>query len=196
MRERAAEIADIFRLVVARWSRENAPKCTLGALNDLVDTLLSSLPPVRGEQETAEPAKWTDGPYANSPSRFDCLECMMRGIAVDEDGCCKSCGHDAERIGLCKTLHVPAPVRAEAAKTEPLCRCQPGVCLLHPSLETCGMRERSSPVREAEPLKALVDEFRALANQYRPLNASFAYAYDSAADKLSAALEGAATKGQ
>lgn len=33
----------------------------------------------------------------------------------------------------------------------PLCRCLPETCLLHPSLSTCGMRDRASP-REVVPI--------------------------------------------
>lgn len=119
-RERAKQIDDRHsdeyyrRLIATLREPPNASWAEImETAADCIEDLAFALPPVRAEGETAEPAKWTDGPYANSPSRFDCLECMMRGIAVDEDGCCKSCGHDAERIGLCKTLHVSAPVRAE-----------------------------------------------------------------------------------
>lgn len=31
---------------------------------------------------------------------------------------------------------------------EPLCRCPSNECLLHPSLKTCGMRERTPPIPE------------------------------------------------
>ena len=34
------------------------------------------------------------------------------------------------------SITAPAP----AAPTEALCRCEPGVCLLHPTLTTCGLR--------------------------------------------------------
>lgn len=34
---------------------------------------------------------------AERPNRFDCAECG-RGIAVDEDGCCRSCGADATPV--------------------------------------------------------------------------------------------------
>lgn len=31
------------------------------------------------------------------PCRFDCVDCG-RGVAVDEDGCCVTCGHDTDRV--------------------------------------------------------------------------------------------------
>lgn len=41
-----------------------------------------------------------------------------------------------------------------ADTTEPLCRCDPGVCWLHPSLTTCGMRERSAFINN-EPVEGM-----------------------------------------
>lgn len=35
---------------------------------------------------------------AIKPNRFDCPACKSYGVAVDEDGCCRSCGADAVEI--------------------------------------------------------------------------------------------------
>lgn len=45
----------------------------------------------------------------NKHHRFDCRECGA-GIAVDEDGCCTTCGADAEPRG-------PSPIMQRAFET-------------------------------------------------------------------------------
>ena len=41
---------------------------------------------------------WYDGLNASGSHRFDCHECRVRGVIVDEEGCCRTCGHDAARV--------------------------------------------------------------------------------------------------
>lgn len=45
--------------------------------------------------------------------------------------------------------HVLAPNPAMRSRAESLCRCQPGHCLLHPSLTTCSLREGSNMERNS-----------------------------------------------
>jgi len=51
--------------------------------------------PLRGAPFGAEPER-PETPKRRH--RFDCAACGQ-GIAVDEDGCCRMCGHDAQVIG-------------------------------------------------------------------------------------------------
>ena len=60
----------------------------------------AALPPV--------PETPGDGPGANRPCRFDCDECRVRGVVVDEDGCCKGCGYDARPVSS-PLRETPAP---------------------------------------------------------------------------------------
>jgi hypothetical protein len=52
----------------------------------------------------------------------------------------------ARAVRITSAIRVePADVNAaRAAAPGPLCRCPVGVCYLHPSLTTCGMRERAA----------------------------------------------------
>jgi hypothetical protein len=51
--------------------------------------------------------------------------------------------------GSRRVVVTEAEIRARAAAPEPLCRCPAGVCYLHPSLTTCGMRERAAAPEES-----------------------------------------------
>lgn len=60
-----------------------------------------------------------------TPWRFDCIDCGV-GIAVDEDGCCKTCGRDAvvikdgvpdySMVAAGDESHDDAALQAELAK--------------------------------------------------------------------------------
>lgn len=50
----------------------------------------------------AAPA-WADGLNAGGSHRFDCPSCRVRGVVVDEDGCCKTCGDEAVRVAAQET---------------------------------------------------------------------------------------------
>lgn len=70
--------------------------------------------------ETAPPVV-SDGIGARLSHRFDCDECHVRGVIVDEDGCCQGCGHDARRVQV-PVPPVP-PVRETAAPALTCCAC-------------------------------------------------------------------------
>jgi hypothetical protein len=48
---------------------------------------------------------------APKPNRFDCGECQTQGVAVDEDGCCRTCGSDAKIVVAEALAPAPLPYR-------------------------------------------------------------------------------------
>lgn len=100
-------------------------EATVALLRDVLALLPAEAPP---EEPTLR------------PNRYDCAECG-KGIAVDEDECCRSCGEDAERVletpvdlmqclrealekaNTTKAAEAPRPQETDRASEADKCKC-------------------------------------------------------------------------
>jgi len=86
------------------------------------------------------------GKNAYGSHRFDCENCRVRGVVVDEDGCCQGCGHDARRV-----VAFSAPPEALRALVEQAIELLKHVHVLDCGAHYCRYCPAKSPAWEHTP---------------------------------------------